>query len=126
MKISIFGLGYVGYISLGCLAKMGHKVIGADINPNKIDLSNNGKTTIIETTIGEIIEKAYKKVIISATNDMEYAILNTDLTLIAVGTPSSETGHTELKYVNNSFHALKISFANEIGNICKALSIDSH
>lgn len=238
MNISIFGLGYVGCVSLGCLAKNGHHVIGVDVNKTKVDQINSGRATIIEKDIGEIIEEQFRASRIKATQDYKQAVLNTDISIICVGTPSSHNGHLNLehifavarqigeslkekdrfhiiavrstvkpgtsfeitkiienvsgkehnkhfsvlsnpeflregtavydyynppytlighnnyeaacklgeiynnlpaeiiftdvkvaeiiKYVNNTFHALKVSFANEIGNICKALGIDSH
>lgn len=238
MNISIFGLGYVGCVSLGCLAKNGHNVIGVDINDIKVDLINNGKPTIIERDIELIIEQQFKNKKIKATKDYKSAIKNTDISIICVGTPSTPEGHLNLehiyktaeqigeaikekesfhiaiirstvlpgtnikvgeiiektsgkqrnkgfavasnpeflregtavndyynppvtvlgsdnekalnilseiyarvngpieivdikvaeiiKYVNNSYHALKVVFANEVGNICKKLNIDSH
>ncbi len=238
MKISIFGLGYVGCVSLGCLAKNGHNVIGVDVHPNKINLINQGKPTIIEKDIDIIIKDAFEANKILATLDYIEAVKNSEISFIAVGTPSTEEGHLNLnyiykvaeeigealitkndfhvivirstvlpgtnekvseiikqksgknlnidfavvsnpeflregsavhdyyhpaltvigsnnqmavekvsalykelpapiqvvdikeaeliKYINNSWHALKISFANEIGNICKKLNIDSH
>jgi len=238
VKISIFGLGYVGCVSLGCLAQNGHHVIGVDVNQNKINLINSGKATIIEKGIDEIIRQSFDKGQISATKDFMDAVINSEISIIAVGTPATHNGHLNLsyiykvaqeigqglaqkkdfhivavrstvlpgtnmrigeiiekksgklrnkdfavvsnpeflregtaihdyyhppvtvlgsdnkvaieklamlyndlpapvekveikvaeliKYVNNSWHALKISFANEIGNICKKLDIDSH
>ena len=238
MKISVFGLGYVGCVSLGCLAKNGHTVIGVDVNPTKINQINSGKPTIIENDIEEIIKEQHDNHRISATTDFKQAILDTEVSIVAVGTPSTAQGHLNLnyifnvaehfgealkikkdfhivairstimpgtcdaiaeviekasgkkrnvdfavlsnpeflregsaihdyynppltligsnhepsakkmaeiykdlpgeiiitdlrvveimKYINNTFHALKISFANEIGNICKALNIDSY
>lgn len=238
MNISIFGLGYVGCVSLGCLARNGHTVIGVDVSETKVNQINSGLATIIEKDIDHIIREEHNKCRISATTDYSKAILETDISIIAVGTPSSNTGHLNLqyifkvaenfgrvlmskdsfhiiairstvlpgtsekfasiieefsgkkrnvdfamvsnpeflregtavhdyynppitllgsehpeaaekvaslyrqlpaevvitdvrvaelmKYVNNTFHALKVSFANEIGNICSALSIDSH
>lgn len=237
-NISIFGLGYVGCVSLGCLAQNGHKVIGVDVVQHKIDLINSGKPTIIEKDIDTIIEEQHKAGRISATTDNIQAVKDTDVSIICVGTPSTGNGHLNLeyiyntargigealkekdgfhviairstvllgtnqevgklieeasgkkrneafavvsnpeflregsavkdyynppvtvigsenergleimaeiyrkvdgpiektdikvaeiiKYVNNSFHALKITFANEVGNICKKLGIDSH
>jgi GDP-mannose 6-dehydrogenase len=237
MKISVFGLGYVGCVSLGCLAKNGHTVIGVDVNTIKINQINSGKPTIIEKDIEGIIKEQHDNHRISATTDFKQAILDTEVSIVAVGTPSTAQGHLNLnyifkvaehfgealkvkkdfhivairstimpgtcdaiadiietasgkkrnidfavlsnpeflregsaiydyynppltligsnhepsakkmaelykdlpgeiiitdlrvveimKYINNTFHALKISFANEIGNICKALEIDS-
>jgi len=238
MRISIFGLGYVGCVSLGCLAQNGHNVIGVDINKRKVDQINNGQATIIEKDVDVIVNKQFELGRIEATTDSTYATKNSDICVIAVGTPNSETGHLNLsyvhkvaknigiglteenrflvvvirstvfpgtgsevekiiskfsgkvvnkdfavisnpeflregsavedyfhpsytliggnnqkamnivgelykdvegnviyskrevaelmKYINNSFHALKVSFANEVGNVCKALNIDSH
>lgn len=238
MRISIFGLGYVGCVSIGCLSKNGHQVIGVDISSFKVDLINSGKATILEKDIDTLIKDGFESGNISATTCVEDAINNTDLSIICVGTPSSNNGHLNLsyiyktaeqigkalqdkdpfhtivirstvlpgtnkkfgeiveqvsgkkrgesfsivsnpeflregsavkdyynpsvtviggdheiaienvaslyrsmnapieiteiqvaeiiKYINNSYHALKISFANEVGNICKALAIDSY
>lgn len=238
MNISVFGLGYVGCVSLCCLAKKGHQVIGVDSNNLKVDAINNGKATIIEKEIDSILYNEFKNGKISATIDSYYAVQNSEISLVCVGTPSTSNGHLDLsslfkvaeeigegiksknsfhviiirstvfpgtnqkvveiieeksgkksndtfavvsnpeflregtavqdyfappftiiastspkgvditqqlyndiespivitdikiaelmKYVCNSFHALKISFANEIGNMCKKLAIDSH
>lgn len=238
MKISIFGLGYVGCVGAACLAKMGHHVIGNDVSQNKVNLINSGKPTIIEEGIEELIRDGHAKGLIEATTDYRYAVHNSEISFIVVGTPSTPKGHLNLnyiynvskqigealhdkngfhiivirstvlpgtnkkvgeiissasgkvrgkdftvvsnpeflregsaihdymeppltligtdserakeiireiykdipaemiftdievaeimKYVNNTFHALKIVFGNEIGNICKALGIDSH
>jgi len=238
MNISVFGLGYVGCVSLGCLAKNGHTVIGVDVSESKVSQINSGVATIVEKDIDKIIEEQCLTGRISATTNFKEAILKTDISIIAVGTPSTSKGHLNLeyifkvasdfgevlqekegfhviairstvlpgtcekfariiedktgkknnidfaivdnpeflregtavqdyynppltligsesqkaaeimaalykqlpgeiiitdikvaeimKYVNNTFHALKISFANEIGNICSALGIDSY
>jgi GDP-mannose 6-dehydrogenase len=238
MNISIFGLGYVGCVGAACCARLGHRVIGNDISANKVNLINQGRATIIEAQIDEVIKEAHEKKMLEATADARYAVLNSDISFIAVGTPSSKEGHLCLdyvfavarqigealrekeafhivairstvlpgtnkkvgemiaetsgkeqgkgfavvsnpefmregtavhdfmhppftlvgtdsaaaesslrelykdipgefiaaaievaeimKYVNNTYHALKVVFANEIGNICKALDIDSH
>ena len=238
MKISIFGLGYVGCVGAACLAKLGHHVIGVEHTQNKVDLINAGKPTIIEAEIEDLVKEAHDKGLLEATLDYKYAVKNTDVSFICVGTPSSKEGHLNLnyiygvarqigegmkekdgfhivairstvlpgtnqkvgeiiaeasgkergkdftvvsnpeflregtavkdymnppltligtdseyaeakfrelykgipgefisteikvaemmKYVNNTFHALKIVFGNEVGNICKALDIDSH
>jgi GDP-mannose 6-dehydrogenase len=238
MRVSIFGLGYVGCVSLGCLAKNGHTVIGVDVSETKVRQINSGLPTIIEKDIDVIIQEEHLKGTISATTDFLKAVSETEISIIAVGTPSTSTGHLNLgfifnvaknigegirkkkgfhtvvirstvlpgtsekcaaliskisgkrkdkdfsvvsnpeflregtavydyyhppltligssikiasdkvsslysqlpaqiiitenkvaemmKYVNNTFHALKVSFANEVGNICSAAKIDSH
>ena len=238
MNISIFGLGYVGCVGAACCAKLGHHVIGNDVSENKVNLINQGKPTIIEAEIDELVKEAHDRGLLEATMDYHYAVHNSEISFIVVGTPSSKEGHLNLnyiynvarqigealrdkddfhivairstvlpgtnkkvgeiiaeasgkvrgkdftvvsnpeflregtsvqdymnppltligtdseiaeakfrelykdipaefistdievaeimKYVNNTFHALKIVFGNEVGNICKALGIDSH
>ena len=238
MKVSIFGLGYVGCVGLGCMARNGHEVIGVDVNPKKVELINNGKPTVIEREIDEIINNNFQKGRISATTDHTNAVMSSAISFLCVGTPNDARGQLNLehiytvakqigtalkkkrnfhiivirstvppgtskkvtsiieeesdknvdvdfsvvsnpeflregsavddyynppftvigsssdravetlrelykdvkgelivvsnlvaetiKLVNNTFHALKISFANEIGNICKRIGIDSH
>ncbi len=238
MKISIFGLGYVGCVGMGCLSELGNEVVGVDINKKKIDLINSGKATIVEKNIDKFIKEGVRDNKIKATADSERAVLNTDISFICVGTPNDHKGHLDMshvfmvaesigralkekksfhtiairstvipgtldkvskiieeksgktagkdfgvvsnpeflregsavkdffnpphtliasssdrankimknlykdingeiieievevgemiKLVNNSFHALKVSFANEIGRICKKLGVDSH
>ena len=238
MNVSIFGLGYVGCVSLACLAKSGHTVIGVDLNDTKVQFINDGKPTIVEKDIEGLVRQASKAGLISATGDGAQAVVDTEVSFICVGTPSTASGHLDLngifkvaeeiaeglknknrfhvivirstvlpgtnekvvsviqevsqktpekdftvvsnpeflregsavsdffspaytvigsenqqaidalkelysaidapfivaqkreaeilKYVNNAFHALKVTFANEIGKICKQLAIDSH
>lgn len=239
MKLSVFGLGYVGCVSAACFADDGNEVIGVDVNPTKVEIINSGKSPIIEDGINELVAKVVTSGRLVATSDSERAIHDSDVSLVCVGTPSNQNGslhlrHVEqvcreigaalktknarhvvvirstmlpgtvqntvvpileetsgkkavtdfgicinpeflregsslkdfyappftligaddeqtttavrglyakinapvfgtslktaemVKYVCNCFHALKVSFANEIGNICKALQIDSH
>lgn len=237
-SISIFGAGYIGSVSAGCLAKLGHRVILADIDEMKVNSINSGKAHIYEPGLDELIREGVAQKRIEATLSTEHAIMNTNISFICVGTPSTEKGGLNLehvlevvgqiapvlgkkktfhviairstvlpgtidkcisiiegktnkkhgtdfgicsnpeflregtaiddyfnppytligsdheksrailknvykdinspvyetetkvaeliKYINNSFHALKVVFGNEIGNICKNLSIDSH
>ena len=108
MKISIFGLGYVGTVSAACLANEGHEIIGVDTNEIKIDLINQGKSPVIEKDIGEIIADVVVENKLLATTDIDTAINDTDMSLICVGTPSQSNGNIDLKYVRN--------VSNEIGN----------
>jgi len=99
MKISIFGLGYVGTVSAGCLATDGHSVIGVDPNKTKVDLINQGVSPIVEKDIGEMIAAAAKNNVLRATLDVRDAVMNSDISLVCVGTPSQLNGNLDLSHV---------------------------
>lgn len=99
MKISIFGLGYVGAVTAGCLAMDSHTVIGVDPNKTKIDLINQGLTPIIEKDIGKMIDKTVKEGFLRATLDSREAVLGSNISLICVGTPSQLNGNLDMSYV---------------------------
>lgn len=99
MRISIFGLGYVGCVGAACLAKLGHTVIGVDVNENKVRLINEGKPTIVEEGIAELCQEAHATGRMSATTDVHEAVHVTDVSFIVVGTPSSKEGHLNLSYI---------------------------
>lgn len=99
MNISIFGLGYVGCVGAACLAKLGHTVVGVDVNENKVRLMNEGKPTIIEEGIADLCKEAHDKGLMTATTVAAEAIMKTDISFIVVGTPSSPEGHLNLNYV---------------------------
>lgn len=239
MKLSVFGIGYVGCVSAACFAKEGHEVIGVDANPVKVEIINSGKSPIVEAGIDELIGEMVKEGRLRAMTGAGAAVMESEMSLVCVGTPSQSNGSLDLSYIKrvcqeigaameaknsrhtviirstmlpgtietvvvpalevysgkkagkdfgiainpeflregtslkdfyappftligaddedtamlvrrlyksvnapvyvtgvraaemvkyacNCFHALKVSFANEIGNICKALSIDSH
>jgi len=99
MRISIFGLGYVGAVSAGCLANDGHVVIGVDPNEAKVALINGGSAPIIEHEIGEIIKASVQTGHLTATTIVVDAVRDTDISLICVGTPSQPNGNLDLSYV---------------------------
>ena len=99
MRISIFGLGYVGSVSAACLAKEGHQVVGVDPIRVKTKLINQGKSPIIEKDIGSLTAKAVQNGKLSATENTEAAILASEVSFICVGTPSQLNGNLDLKYV---------------------------
>ncbi len=102
MLISIFGLGYVGSVSAGCLARNGHRVIGVDPNETKVSLINAGRSPVIEQDIDSIIGAAANDGLLSATTDAQEAIASTDLSIICVGTPSQANGSLDLTYVRSA------------------------
>src|SRR5882757_8203654 len=115
MKLSVWGLGYVGTVSAGCLAQEGHEVIGVDSEPTKVDLINAGKSPIIEKDIGRIIEQQVAAGRLSATVDAAVAVEQTDLLLICVGTPSRGNGDIELKYVRHVCEQIGAALRNHHG-----------
>ena len=99
MKVSVFGLGYVGVVSAGCLAQSGHLVIGVDRVPTKVDLINSGQSPMIEAEIGEIICGAVKGGRLRALADPVQAVVETELSIVCVGTPSQLNGNLDLTYI---------------------------
>ena len=92
MKISIFGLGYVGAVSLACLARDGHDVIGVDIDRTKLDLITQGKTPVVEEGMVELMRQVAASGHVSVTTDAEQAVLGSEISLVCVGTPSAPNG----------------------------------
>ena len=101
MKVSIFGLGYVGTVCAGCLAKEGHEIIGVDPVRAKVELINAGKSPIIEADIEEIIKEAVRTGRLRATDDSVQAIQDTELSFVCVGTPSQINGNLDLTHVRH-------------------------
>jgi GDP-mannose 6-dehydrogenase len=99
LKISLFGLGYVGTVSAGCLAHNGHDVVGVDPVVSKIDLINSGQSPIIESDIEEILASAVKSGRLRATCDQDQAIRDTDLSIVCVGTPSQPNGNLDTTFI---------------------------
>jgi GDP-mannose 6-dehydrogenase len=92
MKISIFGLGYVGAVSLACLARDGHELIGVDVDQAKLDLIAAGKTPVVEEGMVELMQRVVQSGRVKVTKDVGEALLASDISLICVGTPSAPNG----------------------------------
>lgn len=101
MRISIFGLGYVGAVCAGCLSARGHDVVGVDISADKIALINSGKSPIVEPGLGELLEQGIRTGKLRGTTDFSEAIRDTDLSMICVGTPSKKNGDLGLEYIES-------------------------
>ncbi len=99
MRISIFGLGYVGSVSAACLARDGHDVLGVDLNPQKLALLRSGKAPIVEEGIQELTRAVVQSGRLQVTDDAAAAIADTELSFICVGTPSSSNGSQDLSAV---------------------------
>ena len=96
MKVSVFGLGYVGSVSAASLASDGHEVIGVDVSADKVATVNAGKSPVVEHRVEEMMSRASQRGLLRATSDPVAAVAATDLTLVCVGTPSLPNGNTDL------------------------------
>lgn len=99
MKLSVFGLGYVGCVSAACFAKEGHEVTGVDVNSTKVEIINSGRSPIVEAGVNELIGEMVKEGRLRALTDSATAIQDSEISLICVGTPSNANGSLNLEYV---------------------------
>jgi len=97
MRISIFGLGYVGAVSMACLARDGHELVGVDVDATKLDLIRHGQTPIIEEGMQELMRRVVEEGRVTVSDDAAQAIRHTDLSFLCVGTPSKPNGSTDLR-----------------------------
>jgi len=99
MRISIFGMGYVGAVCAACMAQRGHTIIGVDVSQEKVAMVNAGKSPIVEPGLDELLAAGKAAGRISATTNYMDAIYNSDITFIAVPTPSLKNGDLSLDYI---------------------------
>jgi GDP-mannose 6-dehydrogenase len=96
MKVSIFGLGYVGVVTAACLTKAGYEVWGVDVNEDKVEMMKAGRCPIVEPGLDELLREGSEKGRLHATTDAVESVLNTDVSLVCVGTPSKRNGSLDL------------------------------
>lgn len=99
MKVSVFGLGYVGCVSAAALASDGHEVVGIDVNPDKVAAVNEGRSPIVEPGLDEAIASASRAGRLRATTSTAEAVRETEVSLLCVGTPSRRNGSLDLQYL---------------------------
>lgn len=99
MNISIFGLGYVGAVTAGCLARQGHSIVGVDVQLQKVEAFNAGVPPIVEPGLEDLLKTAKAKGLLRATVSCEDAIAGTEVSIVCVGTPSKITGALDLGFV---------------------------
>jgi len=98
-SISVFGLGYVGAVTAVCMAHKGHRVVGADVNPDKVKMLADGHTPIVEAKVEDLAREAHASGRLTATTDAIDAVKETNISLICVGTPSQRNGRLSVEAV---------------------------
>lgn len=112
-KLSIIGLGYVGAVSCACFSSLGHQVIGVDQDTAKVTAIANGYSPIIEKDLDAMLEQGHIDNLLQASTDIEYAIMNSDITLVSVGTPSDDKGACDLTYLKQASRQIALVLAEK-------------
>ena len=99
MRVSVFGLGYVGSVSAASFAADGHEVVGVDVNPGKVESLNSGRSPIVEPGLDDLIRSTREQGRLRATTETAEAVHDTELSLLCVGTPSRRNGSLDLSYL---------------------------
>jgi GDP-mannose 6-dehydrogenase len=99
LRISVFGLGYVGTVSAACLTADGHTVVGVDVSADKVGAINSGTSPIVEPGVDKLIGEGHRQGLLRATSSARDAIQASDVSLVCVGTPSHQNGSLDLRYV---------------------------
>ena len=101
MNIAVLGSGYVGLVTGVCLSRLGHSVVCADIDEEKIKVLQQGKCPIFEPGLQELLDLSLQEKTIDFTSSIEEATKKSTAIFIAVGTPSKPNGEADLIYVEN-------------------------
>lgn len=112
MRISIFGLGYVGSVSTACLAEIGHDVVGVDVNPDKVAQIRAGEAPIVDQGLGAVIAKGVASGRVAATGNVQAAVDATDVSFLCVGTPNLANGDLDLGFLLRATEELGVALAN--------------
>ncbi|MEA2767130.1 MAG: GDP-mannose 6-dehydrogenase [Acetobacteraceae bacterium] len=115
MRISVFGIGYVGVVSCGCLSELGHEVVGVDISLDKIAMLAAGRSPIVEEAIDTLIAGAVQQGRLTATADVAAAVAGTEVSFISVGTPSAADGSVALGAVESVIKAIGAAIRTKPG-----------
>ena len=105
-SISVFGLGYVGCVGIACLAKLGHRVVGCDVDESKVKRIAAGLPTIVERDVDEVMRDGFKAGLISATSSPMEAVSKTDISFLCVGTPNAPDGRLDTTYLMSAVKSI--------------------
>lgn len=111
--ISVVGLGYVGAVSCACLSDLGHDVVGVDIDPSKVADIAAGRSPIHEKDLGRLLDQGVSRGLISATDDLVAAVRATDVTFVSVGTPTSEDGGCDYRFIEAAAASMAAGLAEK-------------
>lgn len=114
-SVSVFGLGYVGCVSAACLASLGHRVIGVDVNPQKMEMLQQGLPPIVEDRIGELTSEVVEAGLLTVTGDVAAAVQRSDLSLVCVGTPSAASGDLSTAFLEQVTAQIGAALADKDG-----------
>lgn len=106
MKISILGLGYVGCVSAACLAELGHTVVGLDVDERKLKPLREGRSPIVEPRLAELVRRGVEEGRLTVTDNYEAVVMDTEISLVCVGTPSMKDGGPNLDYTKRVCHQI--------------------
>ena len=112
-SISVVGLGYVGAVSTACLSSLGHRVVGVDIDPEKVASIANGQSPIHEKDLGELLKEGVQTGLVSATDDLAFAVRDTDVTFVSVGTPTSPDGGCDYRFIEAAARSMAVGLAQK-------------
>ena len=105
-SISIIGLGYVGAVSAACLAGLGHRIVGCDVDALKAEQVARGESPIHEAGLGDLLSQGVEEKLISATTSVADAVADTNITFVSVGTPTSQDGGCDYRYIVSAARAI--------------------
>lgn len=117
MRVSVFGLGYVGCVTSACLAKAGHEVVGVDVNREKVEMIAAGRSPIVEPGLGEVLAEVVFSGRLRATDDTVEAVRATDLALICVGTPGRGNGQLDTSAVERVAESIGRALAPNVARL---------
>ncbi|HGM5489564.1 TPA: UDP-glucose/GDP-mannose dehydrogenase family protein [Serratia fonticola] len=99
MKVTVFGIGYVGLVQAAVLADVGHDVMCIDIDEQKVENLKKGNIPIFEPGLTALVQQNYEAGHLHFTTDAKAGVAHGAIQFIAVGTPPDEDGSADLKYV---------------------------
>ena len=111
--ISVVGLGYVGAVSTACLSSLGHRVVGVDLDQTKIAQIGKGLSPIHEEGLGELLSQGVANGLVTTTDDLTRAVVETDVTFVSVGTPTAEDGGCDYSYIEAAARSIGLGIANK-------------